>query len=175
MAELLEQKQIVQAVCELHKPVNENILEYFENRKLFKSDKALNFISQQVQEKRDRERRILRLVQSCEQDGFIKADNEEYEDVDIQTAMARAYRGSIPGVSWTDPPMRTFTRNMGYSATSRGTDLLNIVGLTSIAFQKHSSLITFIWGAIAITGVSMLVKLITHWPEIRQFILPHFL
>lgn len=108
-----------------------------------------NGVSQYSSENWDRRSKIGVLYQSCKDNDFIKPLNVEFKN-----------KGTTAGTS----------TDLGVRITSRGTDLLNLLGFMTIAFEKHSKLITFVWGIIAGIFGAVLVWIFGHLPGILKLV-----
>ena len=162
MASLKEQREIVRAVYERpfgRKATEDALIVYFLKRPVFSSDRNKDLTNLSEGEMRKREHEITTLIRACasKKDHFIEPVTKE--EVDLQ------------GSTWEN--IKTYTVSDGYYATSRGTDLLNIIGFISIALEKYSPITLFFSG----TGVATLILgglywLIINFPTFLCKILP---
>ena len=61
--------------------------------------------------------------------------------------------------------------DLGVRISSRGGDLLGFFGFYSIAFEKHSKLLTFFYGVLATLGVTIAGWIVVHLPQIWAFLM----
>ncbi len=68
----------------------------------------------------------------------------------------------VKGGSMYEIPTRTFTQDMGYYATSRGTDLFTNTGFLTITLEKIKPLTLFFTGSFLTISAGVIYWLATH-------------
>lgn len=163
MAHLREQARLIQEIVDFHKnggvspsdhrnnialffgAVNEVSLlgHLYERPALIHDEPTFKAPPSDTKEGKDRRNRIGLLFRSCQDDNFLTR-----EVVDIGNK--KPERQDV------------ILFDVGVRVTSRGSDLLTWMGFWSVAFEKHSKFIVFLWGAIAAVIGSVVVWTITN-------------
>ncbi len=135
---------------------DDNLMLYCGKTKIFNADSVGCLADLPEAEKLTRKHKLNILRKSCEDRLFIEPIKETVSVEDWDGFDGITLKKKIIEVT------------SGWTITDRGSDLLGWWGFCSIAFEKHSKLIHFLWGAV--TGVigSGIVWIIMHWTQIAH-------